>query len=346
MGVETKIQWADSTWNPWRGCSKVSPGCVNCYADQGSKRNTRVLGQWGTEAQGGTRVVASENGPNGWRAPELWNERREQEARNTARPIAPHFVFPSWCDPFEDWPGRMHSHTGRPLWWCGGSLTNSPVPSDGLPDDGRYASMQDVRDRLWQLIEDTPRLTWLLLTKRPENVRGMVPPAWMRDGFPRNVWLGASAENQYYAARRTLELVAVPAAVRFLSVEPQLEEINLGLIGTLPRTVTGSAYVLTCQRIQWVICGGESGPNARPFSVEWARKLRDECREAGVKFFMKQLGSNAVGEDADAVNSSAPTRFALGTILTADRKAGDPAEWPEDLHVREMPEVTGVPNHA
>lgn len=314
---------------------------MNCYAEKGSKRNLTVLGRWGTEAQGGTRIVASEDGPNGWRAPELWQERRAQESRNNVAPIAPHYVFPSWCDPFEDWPGRMTSHKGNPLWMCGGSMSNSPLGGEPTPPGfTRWVTMDDIRERLFQLIEDTPLLTWLLLTKRPENVRRMMPPHWLESGPPRNLWLGTSVETQRDAVRRILELARCPAVVRFLSVEPQLEEINLGLAGTLPRDVTGGGYVLTCDRIHWVICGGESGANARPFFVGWARALRDECKRAGVKFFMKQLGDRCMD------THTCETAAGCHPVELRAPKGGDPSEWPADLRVREMPDPddpTGPP---
>lgn len=158
--------------------------------------------------------------------------------------------------------------------------------------------------RLWDLIRLTPALDWLLLTKRPQNIARMLPPDWGA-GWP-NVWLGTSVENQTEADRRIPHLLAVPAAVRFLSCEPLLGPVRLVLTG-LPGwdedwklcALTGQEWAgrgfdqdapLMEPRIHWVIVGGESGPGARPMHPDWARALRDQCVAAGVPFFFKQWG--------------------------------------------------------
>lgn len=150
------------------------------------------------------------------------------------------------------------------------------------------ASMADVfedrrdldpwRERLWALIALTPNLDWLLLTKRPECVAGLVPwdAVW-----PDNVWLGATVENQKWADRRAPLLIKFPAAVRFVSCEPLLGSVDLSpwLKGPAERT------------IDWVIAGGESGHHARPMSPEWLKALRDQCRVHSVAFHFKQWGN-------------------------------------------------------
>lgn len=131
--------------------------------------------------------------------------------------------------------------------------------------------------RLFLLIEATPYLTWQMLTKRPENVLHLVPTNWL-EGFPLNVWMGTSIENdQVYD--RIEHLVMLPAFVRFLSCEPLLGPITLPV-----DSADGSAFV------EWVIAGGESGPGARPMHPDWARSLRDQCSETGTAFFFKQFG--------------------------------------------------------
>jgi protein gp37 len=132
--------------------------------------------------------------------------------------------------------------------------------------------VEQEREKLWLLIEQTPMLNWLLLTKRPQSILSMVP--WS-GAFPDNVWIGTSVENQRRADERVPLLLEVPAVVRFLSCEPLLEAVDL------------SAWL---PALQWIICGGESGPSARPMAVEWARSLRDVCVEAGVPYFFKQWG--------------------------------------------------------
>lgn len=128
------------------------------------------------------------------------------------------------------------------------------------------------RAELAHLIDETPNLDWLLLTKRPENYARLAP--WGH--APRNVWLGVSAEDQAHYNHRWGILQEIPATVRFISYEPALGPLRLN--GRNP---------------DWIICGGESGPKARHMDPQWARNLRDECRTMNVAFFMKQLGSNS-----------------------------------------------------
>lgn len=132
------------------------------------------------------------------------------------------------------------------------------------------------RQRLFELIRRTKSLTWLLLTKRIENVMEMVPEDW-RGGFPSNVWIGTSVENQYYADKRLRYLSAIQASVRFVSCEPLLEMVTL------------KEFLTDVTPIDWVIVGGESGAGKRHFDADWARQIRDECLENGVAFFMKQI---------------------------------------------------------
>ena len=164
-----------------------------------------------------------------------------------------------------------------------------------LPADHPSAGDQDAaRERLWNLIYVTTHLDWLLLTKRPENVRGMVPPSWWGQGFPANVWVGTSAEDQAAADTRIPALLRVPARVRFLSCEPLLGPVDLvaaGAFGTFippgPHSIAGR---WSGEYVHWVIAGGESGPGARPMHPDWARGLRDQAIASGVPFLLKQLG--------------------------------------------------------
>jgi protein gp37 len=174
------------------------------------------------------------------------------------------------------------------------------------------ASMADIFDNrapaawradLWALIRATQALDWLLLTKRPQNIPGMLPHDW-GNGWP-NVWLGATTENQAEAERRIPALAAIPAKVRFLSCEPLLGSIDLA-----PWRAD----------LHWVICGGESGGGARAMQPAWVRSLRDQAHSMGAAFFMKQVGSN---------------RSLWPGIRHV--KGEDPAEWPIDLRVQEFP---------
>jgi protein gp37 len=159
------------------------------------------------------------------------------------------------------------------------------------------SSMDVERARLWDLIEATPMLDWLLLTKRPENIRTMVPLRWLHD-VPHNVWYGTSTENQEQADIRIPELLKVPATVRFLSAEPLLGPVDLrpGL------GLTFDNVPVDAPQLHWVIAGGESGSRARPMDAEWVRSIRNQCVGAGVAFFFKQWGgrtSKSNGRELD-----------------------------------------------
>lgn len=317
-------------FNPWRGCTKVSPGCANCYAETLSKRNPAVLGIWGDN---GTRVVASESQ---WREPLKW----EREAKAAGER---HRVFcASLADVFEDW--DLYP-------------TDSKDNLLGKDHQGRYfpaigesvepITLDDIRARLFSLIHATPNLDWLLLTKRPQNVMTIL--GRITDEFEgvarslasflplmRNVWVGTTVENQKEADWRIDRLLEIPAAVRFLSVEPMLGPINLTKAFFVGPEGGWEYWGARRQMIQWVICGGESGAKdkARPFDLEWARSIRDQCREGKAAFFMKQFGSNAW---ETLQSPGGPMRNPLSL---RDSHGGDWDEWPSDLRVREFPRTT------
>jgi protein gp37 len=135
---------------------------------------------------------------------------------------------------------------------------------------------QEWRDDLFELIRDTPELDWLLLTKRPENIDGMLPLSWRASARPNwdNVWLGTTCEDQAAYDRRWPVLSDIPAAVHFISYEPAIGPLRLHS-GT--------------QQPDWLICGGESGPGARFMPEQWAEHVMLDCERAGVHFFMKQM---------------------------------------------------------
>lgn len=262
---KTKIEWVSQfdengniisqgyTFNPWWGCTKVSTGCENCYAEAFAKR--LGFNVWGNNPRKFFTVGA-------WKKPLQWNAKARKNGQRAR-------VFcGSMCDVFED---------------------NDAL---GIP-----------REDLWELIRNTSQLDWLLLTKRPENMIDMLPHEWVDDfakghyykGMPDNVWLGVTAENQEMADKRIPELLKIPAKIRFLSCEPLLEKINLvgpalreykPKIGGDWRRNEGK---LIENGISWVIVGGESGPNKRPINLNWARSIRDQCQEATIPFFMKQV---------------------------------------------------------
>lgn len=158
--------------------------------------------------------------------------------------------------------------------------------------------MNTERKRLAWVIRETQNLDWLLLTKRIETAAGYLERMFPFQDIPSNLWIGTTCENQEQAIKRIPHLMSIPASVRFISVEPQLDLV------TLP--------ALNKYMPDWVICGGESGPGCRPFNPDWARSLRDQCSSAGVSFFMKQLGGHP-------------------------HKRDQMEDLPEDLRVREFP---------
>jgi protein gp37 len=187
----------------------------------------------------------------------------------------------------------------------------------------------DFIGHVWAVMAQCPQHTFQVLTKRAaemcDDLRCADAVYGPLDTWPLpNVWCGVSVESQKYADERIPLLLETPAAVRFLSVEPLLEEVDLG-------TWLYDGYH-NCEHapgVKWVICGGESGPHSRPFNLAWAESLREQCKQADVAFFFKQAGSNPEW----------PNEYwkGLQPPKLKDRKGGDPSEWPESLRVREWP---------
>jgi protein gp37 len=322
MSAISKIQWTDRTWNPVRGCALVSEGCRNCYA---MKQAHRFSGP-GKAYQGLT-----ERGPNGPR----WTGEARSISEALAEPL-------HWKRPARIFVNSMSD------------LFHEDV------DDGFI-------DKVFAVMALTPQHTYQILTKRPERMREYadapgrlleiaeagtivafdaiskwgfsdVPGmAWDRGAgakwkeLPRwplpNVWLGVSVENQS-ALERIDILKDVPAAVRFVSFEPLLEDLG----------------ALILDRIHWAIVGGESGPGARPFNIHWARQIIRECREQLVACFVKQLGARPFLHAQRSIHEERPGFLMTlqqlefkSSIQLEDTKGGDPSEWPADLQVREFP---------
>ncbi|MBL8260907.1 MAG: phage Gp37/Gp68 family protein [Xanthomonadaceae bacterium] len=276
MADRSAIEWTDSTFNPWIGCTKVSPACDHCYAEVSTPSRTRGV-EWGA---GKPRQRTSHAN---------WNEVRRWNAREY------------WACSECTWRGEAPSDNG--LAFCPRCEAVTPLK----PARRRVfcASLADVFDNevpaqwrvdLFSLIEQTPNLDWLLLTKRIGNVPSMIEEAVtgaLSHALPRkiaawpwpNVWLGATICNQVEADRDIPKLLRVPAAVRFLSIEPMLGPITVFSIdGPIDVPADSSSP------LQWVICGGESGTDARPMHPFWVTSLRDQCAAAGVPFLFKQWG--------------------------------------------------------
>lgn len=260
----TKIEWADHTFNPWVGCTKVGPGCDNCYAEADFDKRRHVV-QWGPNQP--RKLTA----PSTWATAARWNH-------EAAAAGVRHRVFcASLADVFDN---------EVPVQW---------------------------RISLMALILQTPHLDWLLLTKRIGNAAEMLDVAFRAahaqretwaNNIPENVWIGATITNQAEADRDIRKLLDVPSAKRFLSMEPLLGPVNLTDVPMhgsghghheFSPIITGNALSrpLAYPRlpaVDWVIVGGESGPNARPMHPDWARSLRNQCQAASVPFLFKQWG--------------------------------------------------------
>lgn len=313
----TNIEWTHRpgtdgmTWNPIhahserlneRGtlktgnfCTKISPGCANCYA---SRIN-----------------VARGNGLE-YTVPNLEKAKFYIDEKELAEPLKrkkPATIFVG--DMFD--------------------LFHEAIPQEFIAEVLRVA---------WKM----PRHTFQFLTKHADRMQRIVTgmmEKWGEPGqeLPAWMWFGVSVESQKYADERIPLLLQTPAAIRFLSVEPLLEAIDLTRIPTHEEWrnldalrgiyVDGKGWERnTCTDsapISWVICGGESGPGARPFNLAWAESLRDQCKAAGVPFFMKQMGSQPF--------SSPTAKYYPMPAATRDRKGGCMAEWPESLRIREFP---------
>lgn len=330
MGENSKIEWTDHTFNPWVGCQRVSPGCEHCYAEAYARRvghGSTKPALWGPAAD--RRVTSDAN----WRQPIKWD-------RDAAREGVRRRVFcASLADVFEDRP-----------------------------------ELTEPRARLYALIDATPHLDWLLLTKRPENAarlwtvasagdhgsRHMALPT-AREVWRPNVWLGTTVEDQRRADERIPHLLAVPAAVRFLSCEPLLGPVSLARWMRSATSAAGEGLDTsrTCDqcgwspfvgwpiedtrcpgarewgdcdgtlrpaaRIDWVIAGGESGPGARPMHPDWARSLRDQCESAGVPFLWKQWGEWApdclCGGEKACRETPRPTPGPVGVMFRCGKAA-------------------------
>lgn len=292
----TKIAWADHTFNPWIGCSKVASGCANCFAEAQS-------GRFGvTRGPNGTRRKTSEAY---WRKPLKWQKESEQfeHWKNWHRLR----VFPSLCDPFEDWLHPIQHHRGPQLTTTGkGDYYPGTV---GTLDALRLATISDLRRDFFRLIDQTPNLDWLLLTKRPQNIRRMwtllserlaakklAASAVPRDGYfdsRENVYLLYSASDQETLEAGLPHLLACRdlSPVLGVSLEPLVELVDLAphLYGPCG-SAAGSCMDNTCRlrNLDWVIVGGESGRKARPCNIEWIESIVDQCEAVGVPCFVKQ----------------------------------------------------------
>lgn len=192
------------------------------------------------------------------------------------------------------------------------------------------AESDDWREEAWRIIKQCDSLVFQVLTKRHGRIAERLPKDW-GNGYP-NVWLGVSGEDQDWTNRRVAALLEVPAAVHWLSLEPQLDFVTLQDWLPDPRynIRIGCRYAL-----RWVVQGGESGSMARPFDLTWARNIRGECKRAGVAYFLKQMGSNPV--DGSIACHACRHRPGPHPLDFKHDHAADPTEWLPDYRVQEFP---------
>lgn len=348
----SSIQWTDETWNPVTGCAKVSQGCKHCYAETWHERfhqgNVTFARQAGHPSPAAARAAGVD------------------------LPCPPQYDHP--FDVVQLHPERLT----QPLHW----RKPRRVFVDSMSDLFHPDVPDEFIDQVFAVMALSPRHTFQLLTKRPERMReylgnghGLSVDRFHRwataadalkpgvtvnpetfagifGGGLVNVWLGVSTEDQRAADERIPILLDTPAAVRFISAEPLLGPIELTreLVGDLVDWLDGTwvhlrtGIVQRAPHLDWVIAGGESGRGARPFDIAWARSLRDHCAQAGVPFFLKQLGANAIISDRQCTGCAGPrpqgrgTTHQLGTVehgpgryYTPSPKGDVPAEWPPDL---------------
>lgn len=306
MGANTQIEWCDATLNLWWGCTKVSAGCMNCYA----------------EGLADKRLGRSNWGPKGTRQEvKSWRSTLSKIARN-----AEFFVQCAGCGMRGDsrsWEQDIRAKHPNAVTCCPDRDLKPARPrvfvqsmSDtfegpetmGGNDSLNWAVTERLREDLSMAILRHPELDFLILTKRPENIlrwaeRCMFTPE--SKSLPDNVWIGTSVEDQATADARIPELLKIPAKVRFLSMEPLLGPVDLSKWLGLSWVYTSGNTVdkhptesvagwwnpnYDYPPIHWVIVGGESGKNARPMHPDWVRSLRDQCVAAHVPFFFKQWG--------------------------------------------------------
>lgn len=366
MGDRSQIQWTDATWNPITGCSKVSPGCAHCYAEQVAARF------WKTQYP---------------LVPCALDDHRAQETpirietlRRLGQPGC------RWRE-FTD----VQCHEDRldqPLSW----KRPRKVFVNSMSDLFHEAVPDEFVDRMFAVMALAPQHTFQVLTKRAERMRQYFAAEWHRRvarllmdqphrisrdqemqrlqgwsfgsltcgdhdrRFLPNVWLGVSVENQHFADERIPLLLQTPAAVRFISAEPLLGAISIERwleseatdgwerqAGENARSTAGFAKPSGVASVgppslDWIIVGGESGRDARPCDRRWLYSILDQCKAAATACFIKQLGANSI---IDGITRTAVSGRDWRLELR-DSHGGDPAEWPSGLCVRDFPKAASA----
>lgn len=345
---KTKIQWTDATWNPLRGCSRVSAGCMNCYAEkQAARFSYNGVGHHAGSSDTEEKAPGQYNGLI-----------RDGKWNGQVRLIEDRLLDPlRWKKPRKIFVNSM-----------------SDLFHENIPDEWI--------DRIFAVMALAPQHTFQVLTKRPERMMEYLQRLccdefyyerlicelenlnledrceWLSEqSVPfANVWLGVSVEDQKSAEERIPLLLQTPAAIRFVSYEPALGPVDFSYHGAKGLAVYREAETVREQvgsgrypwqifnrpgrgmvrfggsQLDWIIVGGESGSGARRFDPAWARSVVRQCKTASVPVFVKQMGSDAQTSHETLAPGEDPywTKF-------LNRKGDDPAQWPEDLRVREFP---------
>ena len=320
MSTSSKIEWTEASWNPTRGCTKIGPGCKHCYAETFAERWKGLAGHPYEQGFLPRLVPESLGLPLTWKRPrrifvdsmsDLFHESFPYEY------IAAVFGVMAACPQHTF---QVLTKRADRLLAFFGWLDARALATKGVPE---WICRAEAARALSDAVLSERLLTnWIVHGLREEAAR------WPLS----NVWLGVSAEDQQHADERIPALLASPAAVRFVSAEPLLGEVDLWafLKGDIRDRSLAALGEAPTPGLDWVIAGGESGPGARLTDIQWLRSLRDQCKAAGVPFFLKQLGARAYESWPD---------MRIG-IPQKSKKGGDPAEWPEDLrNARAFPEV-------
>jgi protein gp37 len=253
MAEHSTIEWTDATWNPVRGCTKISPGCKHCYAETFAERFRGVPGH--PYEQGFDLRIVPEK---------------------LAEPLR-------WSSPKTVFVNSM-----------------SDLFHEGVPDDYIEQVVRVMERANWH--------TYQVLTKRSERLRNLLTSRLSFASHLEHIWWGVSVEDKKYGVPRIANLRQAPAAVRFLSIEPLLEDVGK----------------LDLKGIHWVIVGGESGPGARPMNEEWVQSIRRQCRTYRVPFFFKQWGGirkSQTGRELDGKTfDEMPKRSPQRIVSREDRR--------------------------
>lgn len=333
MGDKTGIAWTDATWNPVRGCSLVSAGCEHCYAMRQAHRTSGPGGAY----EGLTRRFIS--GPKWTGEIRTVPEILDQPLRwKRPRRIFVNSMSDLFHDGIEtDFVAQVFAVMALASWHTFQVLTKRPARAVELLADPDFLSL--ARQHAFGIAD---RFTAGRLRRVDECGDGSAVewPLW-------NVHLGVSVEDQKAADERVPLLLRAPAALRFLSCEPLLGPVDLGLWMDSHSVKADGEHRKLCvgclvvagngAGLDWVILGGESGPRARPCRARWIRQLIRQCTEAEVSIFVKQMGARFVPDEQDVYGPPLTGVDPVGSIRLVDRAGADPSEWPEDLRVQQFP---------